>query len=184
MYVVSEAVGDDEIRRDKAATSPESTNQDEQAGIFISSLPDLGEPIRGRVARILNSRELVINRGTEHGVEIGMRFAVLNSKGAEITDPDSGELLGSVDVEKTFVKVVRVQERMSVARTFRTFRTPATGLAAQVGVRDIVFGLPASIVEETLRTSESTYQQEMDEKDSYVKRGDPVVQVIRDSFKP
>jgi hypothetical protein len=181
---MSEAVSGDAVGRDKSVTSRESTNQDEQVGIAIPSIPDPGEPIRGRVARILNSRELVINRGTEHGVEIGMRFAVLNSKGAEITDPDSGELLGSVDVEKTFVKVVRVQERMCVARTFRTFRTPATGLAAQVGARDIIFGSPASVVEETLRTSESTYQQEMDEKDSYVKRGDPVVQVIRDSFMP
>jgi hypothetical protein len=37
----------------------------------------MADLIEGKVARILNSRELVINRGTEAGVKLGMRFAVL-----------------------------------------------------------------------------------------------------------
>ena len=38
------------------------------------------EPLRGKVARILNSRELVINIGEQEGVEIGMLFDVLDPK--------------------------------------------------------------------------------------------------------
>lgn len=138
----------------------------------------MGEAIRGSVAQILNERELVINRGTEHGVEVGMRFAVLNRNGANIVDPETGEELGSVDVEKTLVKVVRVQDRVSVARTFRTFYEPATG----IGVLSGLAGRPGKHVPETLRTTDSTYQAEIDEKDSYIKRGDPVVQVVKDEF--
>ena len=32
------------------------------------------DPIRGRVAKILNSRELAINIGAAHGVCVGMYF--------------------------------------------------------------------------------------------------------------
>ena len=38
------------------------------------------EPIRGKVARILNSREMVINVGSDSGVAVGMRFEVMDAK--------------------------------------------------------------------------------------------------------
>ena len=44
--------------------------------------------IEGKVAKVLNSRELIINKGTDDGVEIGMRFDVQGS-GLDILDPDS-----------------------------------------------------------------------------------------------
>ena len=34
------------------------------------------EPIKGLVARVLNTRELVINKGAADGVYQGMKFAV------------------------------------------------------------------------------------------------------------
>ena len=46
------------------------------------------EPIRGKVARILNSREMVINVGSDSGVAVGMRFEVMDAKGEDILDPD------------------------------------------------------------------------------------------------
>ena len=62
--------------------------------------------IRGKVAAILSKRELVLNIGTEHGVEVGMRFVILNSKGVDVKDPDSGEVIGTVEVPKTVIKVM------------------------------------------------------------------------------
>ena len=75
--------------------------------------------IRGKVARVLNSREIVITVGSENGVKIGMQFEVLDRKGEDIKDPDSGELLGSIKMPKVRVKVVQIQKRISVASTFR-----------------------------------------------------------------
>jgi hypothetical protein len=135
------------------------------------------ERIRARVAAVLTERELVLNKGSEDGVAVGMRFAILNSKGADIKDPDTGESMGSVELEKTIVKVVRLQEHLSVARTFRTFRTGGTGF--YIGG---LLGDPPRVVSETLRTSERTYIEELDDSESYVKRGDPAVQVIGDEF--
>jgi len=39
------------------------------------------ERIRGSVAQILNQQELVINRGTEHGVLVGMEVRGIESAG-------------------------------------------------------------------------------------------------------
>ena len=75
--------------------------------------------IRGKVARILTSRQLVINVGSENGVEIGMKFDVLDPKGDDIKDPDTGEILGSVNRPKVRVEIIEVQNRLSVAQTYK-----------------------------------------------------------------
>lgn len=128
------------------------------------------EPIRGSVAQILNHRELVINRGSGHGVKSGMKFAVLNRRGAEIVDPDSGEALGSVDVAKVLVEAVRVSERLSVCRTYRERQTTS--------FFDVFGAKPGTTPKiETLRAADHTYQEELSEEESVVKIGDPFVQL-------
>jgi hypothetical protein len=134
--------------------------------------------IEGRVAQILTARELVINRGSAEGVGVGMRFAVLNRHGTDIKDPDTGEVIGSIEIEKVLVKVVRVDEHLSVARTFRTYSVGGGGLWALSALQ----GSPPRTVYETLRTDERRLKDELDEKESYVKIGDPVVQVIGEEF--
>jgi hypothetical protein len=49
--------------------------------------------IRAQVAQVLNSTDLAINRGSKDGVEVGMRFAILSDRGADIKDPVTGEVL-------------------------------------------------------------------------------------------
>src|SRR2546425_9679519 len=84
-------------------------------------------PIRGKVARILNSRELAINVGATDGVKVGMYFDVLDPKGEDIKDPDSGEVLGSLERPKVRVKVAKVQDHLSVASTYKTFEVNVGG---------------------------------------------------------
>jgi len=128
--------------------------------------------IEGKVAQILNARELVINRGASDGVQVGMRFAVLNANSGEIRDPDTGEALGSIDVPKVLVKVSRVSDRLAVARTFRQYRTPGGPLYQITQMNDLV--RKPGIRIETLQTDETTYKQELDEEESYVHIGDVV----------
>jgi len=144
---------------------------------------DEAERIEGKVARILTARELVINRGSDHGVEVGMRFAVLNRKGREILDPDTNEVLGSVELPKTFVKVISVDPKLSVARTFREFTTPAVrgtvDTLASYASSFMITSSPEKTVVETLKTDETKLKDELDEKDSFVKTGDPAVQITK-----
>ena len=137
--------------------------------------------IRGKVARILNSRELVITAGSEQGVAIGMLFDILDPKGQEITDPDTGEVLGSIERPKIRVQVIKVYDRLSVASTFRKTEVNVGGLGANLDIQSIgiykLFMPPRYItINETLKTNENTWE-DVAESENYIAIGDPVSQV-------
>lgn len=134
--------------------------------------------IRGKVAGILSGRELILNIGEADGAKIGMRFAILNSKGLDVLDPDTGAVLGTVEVPKTVVKVVRLGQapHLSVARTFRT-------VAGRPGLADLS-GLTGSRsrVETLDIASGSSLRAELSDEDSYVKVGDVAVETLGDEY--
>lgn len=135
-------------------------------------------PIVGSVAQILNSRELVINRGGEHGIKKDMVFEVLAPQAENITDPETGQVLGSVDRPKVVVRVVQVDEKLAVARTFRSRRKNVGGSSA-LAMFDRMFQPPRYVTEyDTLRTSEQTWE-DLDESESFVKTGDRVRQAFK-----
>ena len=144
------------------------------------------ELIRGKIAKIMDSRKVALNVGEQNGVETGMLFDILSRKGLGITDPDTGEDLGSIDLAKARVKIVRVYDKFSLATTYRTKRVNVGG----VGVGNIGDISLASMFEppkwetrrETLKIEESSeYSSDnLDEQDSYVAIGDVVVQVLDD----
>ena len=133
------------------------------------------QPIRGKVARVLNSREVAINKGKCDGVEVGMIFNILSTKGSDITDPDTGEPLGTVDLAKTSVKITIVHERVAVASTYRTREVNVGGVG--FGVTGIFDPPRWETRVETLKIEDADVE-ELDEEEAYVHTGDPVVQVI------
>jgi hypothetical protein len=123
-------------------------------------------PIHAKVAQLLTSTDLVINRGSDDGVEVGMKFAVMDPLGHDIKDPETGNVIGSVAIAKTVLKVVLVEPHLAVMRTFRRKTNGSLSFAAIAGL-----GGERS---ETLRSDERRLQQMLDEKDSKVNIGDPV----------
>lgn len=141
-------------------------------------MADQATPIRGKVARILSSRELALNIGAKHGVRLGMRFDVLDRKGEGITDPETHEELGSVIRPKVRVKVTLVEDRLSVASTYRTREVNVGG----AGLGNLGFSnlfQPEKWVKrtETLKATDHSWE-ELDEAGSFVKIGDTVQQVV------
>jgi hypothetical protein len=135
------------------------------------------EPIRGRVASILNSRDLVINRGGEAGVRLGMKFAVLDPAGQDITDPETGSIIGSVSRTKVQVEVTQVTDKLAVARTYRHSTVNIGGIGSAMGDIARMFTPPRYVERaETFKTSEADWEP-LTESESIVKRGDPVVQI-------
>lgn len=140
------------------------------------------KPIRGKVARVLNNRNVALNKGWKDGVEAGMVFNILSPSGADIADPDTGERLGSVELTKAAVKVTDVQERLSVASTFRFSRVNVGGAAHSLSLTS---GALAKMFQppkwetryETLEVDENA-ENELSERDSRVKTGDPVIQIV------
>jgi len=126
-------------------------------------------PIEAKVAAVLGKMDLVLNKGAADGVQVGMRFAVLDRIGIEIIDPDSHEVIGSLDVEKTVVKVVRVKDRLAVARTFRT-----------VGDAMMMTSLFQRPVLETLEAEPGSYVETRGQPKAPIAKGDRAIQVTGD----
>ena len=136
--------------------------------------------LQGKVAGVLNSREIAINIGSTSGVEVGMKFDILSDKEEDIRDPDTGDVLGSLDRPKVRVSVSYVTEKFAVASTYRKTSVNIGGIGG-IGPSFAKILSPPKWIEEveTLKTSERTWE-DLDESQSYVKTGDRVVQVIED----
>lgn len=74
--------------------------------------------IRAKVAKVLSNDELVINKGEVDGVEVGMIFEVSDERLDEIIDPDTGESLGSIDMPRALIGIVRTGRRAAFGRRF------------------------------------------------------------------
>lgn len=135
-------------------------------------------PLRGKVARILDSRNLVINIGSQQGVKIGMYFDVMDPKGEDIRDPDTNEILGSVERPKVRIRITDIQDKISVASTYKK-KEENIGGQGGINFRFAEYLMPPKWVTkyETLKTDEKTWE-DLNEEESYVKIGDPVVQVM------
>ncbi|PZO14331.1 MAG: hypothetical protein DCE87_11260 [Betaproteobacteria bacterium] len=111
-----------------------------------------------------------------------MYFDVMDQKGENITDPDTEEVLGSIERPKVRVQVTQVLDRISIASTFKK-KSINIGGAGGSFLNDLGAVsralMPPKYVEkyETLKTDEQTWE-DLNEEQSYVKTGDPVVQVI------
>lgn len=88
--------------------------------------------IRGKIAKIVDESTFLINIGLKEGVQNGMRFVVFD-EGEEVTDPDTGEVLGIWEIVKGELVVANVQERLSMVQTpVKKVETPSTLSAMMV----------------------------------------------------
>ena len=141
----------------------------------------MSEPIRGKIARVLNAREIALNVGTDKGVTIGMHFDVMDAY-EDISDPDTGELLGAIERPKIRLEITHAQEKLSVAKRCRTKRIQSEKTAE---VRIPAFGpfaralMPPSWVEKYENGSMlDDVIGDFNANGKQVKTGDPVVQVL------
>lgn len=144
--------------------------------------------IKGKVAKVLSSRELALNIGSEHGVKEGMLFDVLQPGGEDIKDPDTNTVIGSLERPKVRVKIVEVKDKLSVASTFQTYTVNVGGMGGLAGFTgsDIQKMLtPPKFIQkvQTLKSDEIT-PETIRENESFVKTGDPVVEVEEVELQP
>ncbi len=137
--------------------------------------------LEGIVASIINERELAINIGSSLGVKTGMKFKVLAEIPTEIHDPDTNELLGFFDRDKVRVEATEVQERFSICRTYRKKTIRASSYYDMIDIfGQRTLSSPPREVVETLKVEDASLPAPLSEDESYVKKGDRVVQLIDD----
>ncbi|MBM4045428.1 MAG: hypothetical protein FJ279_09955 [Planctomycetes bacterium] len=69
--------------------------------------------ITGKVAKILDEYNLIINVGREHGVTQGLGFVVF-TEGEEVIDPDTRQPLAKWEIVKGRIVAAHVQDRITV----------------------------------------------------------------------
>lgn len=82
--------------------------------------------VHGKVAKIISPTEIAVNLGEDHGVGLGNLARV--QEVVEVTDPDSGESLGSVLVTKLTLKVTLVLPKMCVGLITDNIEPSGSGL--------------------------------------------------------
>lgn len=123
--------------------------------------------IKAKVASIIDSRRLILNRGARDGVEVGARFAVLSDQTVDIVDPDDpGVTIGTLPIAKTVVKVISVKEQMAVAQTFRTLKS--SGILPAFGPREW---------NDSIETDESTVVAQLGAAARTVQNGDNAIEI-------
>ena len=70
-----------------------------------------------KIVKIISDHEFIISAGLKQSVSEGDRFIIFDRHGEKILDPDSGESLGYLDVNKGTIIVRKVFENMSLAST-------------------------------------------------------------------
>ncbi|MEK7728358.1 MAG: FlgT C-terminal domain-containing protein [candidate division KSB1 bacterium] len=130
------------------------------------------KPLVGKVSGILTERELAINIGLNQGLKPGMRFKVLADQSTEIRDPETGDILGSVDREKIRLKVSEVHEKFSICRAYSKSNI---GLLAMADIFEESQNIPGA-----LEADNSALLLPLSKEESYVKKGDRVVQIFGD----
>ena len=71
----------------------------------------------GLVAKILDKRKVVLNRGSRDGISNGDNFVVFGL-GEEIHDPKTGESLGILEEIKGKGEVIHVQDHICTIQTY------------------------------------------------------------------
>lgn len=125
--------------------------------------------IEGKVAKVLNSREIALNKGGSDGVIPGMKFNVQGL--VFISDPDSHETLGSVMRPKIAVEVIEVEPQFSIARSFETYET-----REPTGLLDISHLVGPRRVPKRIREG---FSDEYREDSVFISVGDPVVEILQ-----
>ena len=147
------------------------------------------EPIRGKVARVLNGQEIVINAGIVDGVTVGMDFNVMDPDDEDIKDPDTNEVLGSIERPKVKVRVIHTQEKLAVATPppskerdtdiLTDLTKSAISTLGPIARSIILTVTPRKPYASSQETTETAHVP--DNKDTGVKIGDPVVQIIEET---
>lgn len=103
-----------------------------QAAAFIAKKMETF-PFEGSVIKVSESGQVLINRGSQFGVEQGQAL-VMATEGEVLTDPDTGEMLGKEEGKQIGkLKVAKVLEKMSYCDVLEGEKNPPPGTTVKAG---------------------------------------------------
>ena len=124
---------------------------------------------KGRIIRILDTKTVIINLGSEHGVNGTSIFHIL-AEPEDVIDPKTNEVLGSVKVTKGRVRASQVSEKFTIASSSWT----EAHLNALAGF----FSAYEQTVEDTLKVDSREVKPWKGRSEAPVRVGDEVEVIV------
>lgn len=131
----------------------------------------MSDPYDGmaKVVKKINDYKFAINRGSQHGVKVGDNYLVFRL-GENISDPDTGEDLGVLEIVIGRAKVTHTQDRLATLESSETKKIAGTTrrIKREGGI-GLIAMMNAPTVEEIEEGAE-TYQSEIEVKPGDIAR--------------
>ncbi|OFI46718.1 hypothetical protein BG262_02665 [Floricoccus penangensis] len=70
-----------------------------------------------KIAKIINDYSFVITAGADNGIELGDKFKIIQPDEFNIVDPDTGESLGSYDLDKGTIIAKKIYDKFTICET-------------------------------------------------------------------
>lgn len=87
---------------------------------------------RGKIIRVIGVRDVVVNRGSDDGIEVGDYIGIVDPNEEPVTDPESGADLGGLRIYKASLRISTLSRRFAVASTYKTTQTNVGGVMPDV----------------------------------------------------
>lgn len=129
--------------------------------------------IEGRIVRIVDERTLVANVGAEQGVTVGSQFVVVQVVDP-VSDPDTGEELGNLEMVKARLVAMHVQPKLTTLVPLPDEAGPSTVLSERMAWGS--HGAPIGSQDVSLPVDRS--QMSGRRRVEAIRVGDPVCSVV------
>lgn len=85
------------------------------------------DTVTGKVAKVLNDREVVLNKGRLEGIEEGDYIGIVDSQEFGIKDPENNNDLGDIVRFKVSLRVTQISDHLSIASTYKVSKVNVGG---------------------------------------------------------
>lgn len=83
----------------------------------------MSDTLKGKIAQVIDEHRVVLNIGSNNGVEVGFRFSVYSVSEDIIYDPDTKKPLGKLEIPLGTGKVINVQDNMCILESDQYHRS-------------------------------------------------------------
>ena len=138
------------------------------------------EPIKARIAEVIDNQTVAISAGATSGVKNGMRFKIFSEKKIDVLDPVSNEKLGELDIEKLRVQVTTLYDKFCLAETYEyeTINVGGNYSGTSFATLNKLFEEPKLIKKRKTFDIDENEKRPINKTESIVRVGDRVEQLV------
>lgn len=130
-----------------------------------------------KIVKIVDEYQVIVDAGKNQDIDVGTQFKVL-SEPIEVIDESTNISLGSIQLDKAVIKVVRVYDNMSICENAINRESgvvyQANSLMSQLNLASTMGGKHIDAIREKLNINVNDLSNSIAYKETPIRIGDPV----------